>query len=89
MKKVRTATIRGTKYDVDMCGQRISGTIDHPRSTGPTLRVMEPAGSFAEMEALFHEMLHRGNWLQSEEATEELGHDMARLAWRLGYRRKT
>ena len=43
----------------------------------------------AELETLIHECLHAGQWYQlPEEWVEQMGHDLARIIIRLGWRKK-
>ena len=40
-----------------------------------------------ELEAVLHEAYHAAAWYQSEEFVEEVAHDLARILWRLGWRK--
>jgi hypothetical protein len=42
----------------------------------------------AQLDTLLHELLHAAHWDLAEESIEETAKDLARVLWRLGYRRQ-
>ena len=42
-----------------------------------------------QLEVLIHELLHGCHWDLDEQAVTETAEDLARVLWRLGYRRTT
>jgi len=85
--KVKTATFNGVNFDVEIC-EPLDGTCDYPRSSKPAIRTMTPYRTCLELETIIHESLHAENWAVTEEVTTRSAHEIARLLWRLGYRRK-
>lgn len=63
------------------------GTCDAPTSANKTLAYYTGLRGPKLLESLIHEGLHACIWDLSEEAVEESAKDLARLLWRLGFRR--
>jgi hypothetical protein len=42
-----------------------------------------------QLEVIIHELLHAAHWDLDETAVTETAEDLARILWRLGYRRST
>jgi len=85
---VKSATFNGVKYKIDM-SQRIDGMCDSPKGGGkPTLMIAVDPYTKKELETIIHESLHACKWSKSEDDVRQTGEDVARLLWRLGYRRK-
>ena len=64
------------------------GDCDDPSTPGRSIRISEEARGVKELEVLIHEMLHAINFLQfSEEFVRQVARDIARVLWRLGYRK--
>lgn len=83
MKKVRTATLVGTKYDI------LIGEFDGVADTDNRYSILigRNLNTCAGLETLIHEALHGCNWHAKEELVENTAKDVARLLWRLGYRK--
>lgn len=64
------------------------GECDHPSTPGKEIRVRKGMSEQDTLETIVHECLHAADWHRSEPWVEEVGRDVARLLWRLGYRRK-
>lgn len=87
MRKVRTHTFAGVSYDVDVEGP-FDGICEFQRSTKrPALRVAVDIDTQKGLETLLHECLHAEVWAKTEEVVDRASHDIARLLWRLGFRR--
>ena len=63
------------------------GECDSPDSKSKQIRISNTLKDEQLIEILLHEMLHGLNWRDSEEHIDESGRDLARVLWRLGYRR--
>ena len=88
MRKVKTHTFAGISYDVDV-EMPFDGICESPRSSKrPALRVSVDISTQGGLETLLHEALHAEVWAKTEEVVDRASHDIARLLWRLGFRRK-
>lgn len=87
MKKVKTATFNGRKYLINFTGE-LDGLCDQYSGVSKEITVMVEQFTRVELETLIHEGLHAGNWVASEGSVTQAAKDIARLLWRLGYRRK-
>lgn len=88
MRKVKTHSFAGVSYDVDVEGP-FDGICEFSRSTKrPALRVAVDIDTQKGLEVLLHEALHACNWSVTEEVVDRTSYDIARLLWRLGFRRK-
>ncbi len=86
-RKVKTHTFAGVLYDVDV-EQPFSGICDFPRSgKQPALRVSADINTRKGLESLLHECLHAECWAKTEEVVDRASYDIARLLWRLGFRK--
>lgn len=65
------------------------GECDPPETTGKEIRIQQPLDEKNQLETVIHEALHASDWHRSEEWVEEVARDLARILWRLGYRRET
>ena len=53
-----------------------------------TIRIKRNLKGRSMLESLIHETLHAAHWQIAEECVAETADDLARLLWRLGYRRE-
>jgi len=85
---IKTHTFAGVSYDVDVEGP-FDGVCEFPRSgKRPALRVSIDINTRKGLETLLHECLHAEVWAKTEEVVDRASYDIARLLWRLGFRRK-
>lgn len=83
---MKTITLNGTKYHLDLAGQ-IDGCIDQLNSNTPTLMLCRgDLSSRAYLETVVHEALHACFSGATEEKITQCGKDIARLLWGLNYR---
>lgn len=47
------------------------------------------SGSRQELDTLIHELLHVADWDKDEDWINNVGYDLARTLWRLGWRKET
>lgn len=90
MKPVRAIKLLGAawrlKYVASLKGAW--GECDDPTTKGRTIRISEECRGVKELEVLIHEMLHAISFVQfSEEFVAQASCDIARVLWRLGYRK--
>ncbi len=76
-----------------LCWRNLSkkdpGECDWPTRKNRAIRIRKGMKPRAELETLIHECLHAGQWYQlPEEWVEQMGHDLARIIIRLGWRKK-
>lgn len=63
------------------------GDCDHPGAKNKKIRIADDLPPQEELEVTIHEALHACDWYKDEEWIETTADDIARLLWRLGYRR--
>lgn len=87
MRPVKTHTLNGIKYDIDVDDRVIEGYCDAPRGGRPGLHITE-GGNCQGLETIIHEALHAECWAKTEEVIGRTAKEIARLLWRLGYKRE-
>ena len=85
---VKTHTFNGTVYDLHI--EAVDGLCDSPKPGGkPNFIVpVHDQDSRKFLESVIHEALHACNWKASEESVTQTAYDVARLLWRLGFRKR-
>lgn len=68
-------------------GPKNDGYCDPPDARNKSIRVHSGLRGERELEILIHEMLHAADWSKDEEWVEEFSKDLARVLWRIGYRK--
>lgn len=63
------------------------GDCSDPRDKGKEIRIRQGLAEEQELEVCIHEAMHAAAWSQSEEFVEEASYDIARMLWRLGWRK--
>ena len=63
------------------------GDCDHPGTKNKKIRIATDLPPMEELEVTIHEALHACDWYKDEEWVETVADDIARLLWKLGYRR--
>lgn len=66
----------------------VLGECDDPMKSGKEIRIAQGIGEKETLDVIIHEALHAADWHKGEPWVEEVATDLARLLWRLGYRRK-
>jgi len=85
---IKTHTFAGISYNIDV-EVPFDGICESPRSSKqPVLRVSVGIDTCKGLKTLLHECLHACNWSVTEEVTERTACDIARLLWRLNFRRR-
>jgi hypothetical protein len=81
--------IHGKRWDLSFCRvppDRL-GDCDSPDATNKGIRVSKDLRGEKALEITLHELFHAANWRTSEEYVEREARDIARILWRLGYRK--
>ena len=86
---LRTATFLGKRWSLRWIKPyRAEGICEAPDVRGKQLYVPQEGGTQADLETILHEGLHACGWdILSEEWVTCAARDIARLAWRLGWRK--
>lgn len=66
---------------------QVLGLCDPPTKPGKEILIDNKLKDQELLEVLIHEMLHAVDWNQSEETIGTQAHDIAKVLWKLGYRR--
>jgi hypothetical protein len=87
-RRVHYHNFRGVKYEVDV-EEPHHGSCDSPKRKPkhPVLVVNEDISTLKGLKILIHECCHAGEWKLPEEVVDQMGEDIGRLLWRLGFRR--
>jgi len=63
------------------------GDCDPPDTKNKKIRIANTLPPKEELEVTIHECLHAADWYKDEEWIEPVAADIARLLWRLGWRK--
>lgn len=63
------------------------GDCDAPHIPGKQIRIQRKLSGEEELEVICHEVWHAADWSKDEEFISDASQDLARILWRLGYRR--
>ena len=86
--------LRGKTYDycrrlnVEVDGEKVDGYCDPPNCPNKAVVVDSQLEGFDELETNLHELNHGCFWDVKEEVINEVSKDIARVLWRLGYRKR-
>lgn len=69
--------------------ERFEGLTDRPKTRNKAMRILDTLRCERELRAILHESMHAALWDLDEEAVDETSRDLAKLLYRLGYRRTT
>ena len=87
---IRSHTFRGKRWRIKYRRMKeYSGSCDPPTEPEKVIMVHPQLEGLDELDTWIHEALHATVWDLDEEAVNESARDIARLLWRLGYRRTT
>src|SRR4051812_47428500 len=64
------------------------GEYDDPATKRKEIRIKETLDEATSLETIVHEILHAADFWKREEWVQTVGSDLARILWKLGYRRK-
>lgn len=89
MPNVLTVTINGKRWKLlydGRIGNDKDGYCTPPNKPGRTIAIRSTLSGEQRLETELHEMLHAADWTKDEEWVRAVGHDIAKILWRLGYR---
>lgn len=64
-----------------------AGITTSPNLPNPTMTIESGHRPIVELETLLHEMQHAGDWTKDEDFVREFSKDVAKILWRLGWRK--
>ena len=67
---------------------QVRGECEPPESKRKEIRVRSTLRGEERLEVVLHECLHAADWHKDEEWVERLAVDLAKILWKLGYRRE-
>lgn len=85
--------IRGKRWRLRFVGHKelprgTDAECDSPSLKGKEIRVRQSLSGMKRLDRIIHECLHAGHWDLSEDAVDEMAHDLAHILGRLGYEAK-
>ena len=89
---VRTHKFRGTRYRLKLGHEwrdDTKGETDTPENPKPEIRIRKGMEGLMLLDTLIHEGLHACLWDLDDDAVGASASDIARLLWRLGYRKQS
>jgi hypothetical protein len=90
-KKKHVVKLRGKKYKIQKTGKVGSdlwGYCTDPKFTNRLIKIHKMLENDEELEILIHEMLHACFWDLDEEVVSEVGRDLSKALWKMGYRKQ-
>lgn len=66
---------------------KYDGLCDPPDKPGKSITVDVRLRGEEELEVIVHELTHAAHWDMTEEAVESFARDVARVLWRMGYKK--
>lgn len=67
----------------------VDGVCDSPDTESKGIRINQQLRDETLLETILHECLHAADWTKDEEFIEREARDIARILWRLGYRKQS
>lgn len=90
-KKKHVVKLRGKSYRIEKTGKvgsKLWGYCTDPKFTNRLIKIHKTLENDDELEILIHEMLHACFWDLDEEVISEVGKDLSKALWKMGYRKK-
>ena len=69
--------------------EETGGECDSPDTHGKEIRIATDIKNQDELEIIIHELLHAADWSKDEEWVEAIAYDIARILWKLGWKKGT
>ena len=88
MKKVKTHTFNGHKYNIKLTPFIFDGLTDIAEKEEYNMFVFANLKTRNGLITLIHEALHASSWKGTEEDVDRTSKEIGDFLWRLGYRRK-
>lgn len=89
-RKIKSVTLRGKRYAFLKSGRLPKnswGYCTDPADKKRMIKIHKELSDEQELEITVHEMLHGCFWDLDEEVISQVGKDIAKALWRLGYRK--
>lgn len=64
------------------------GFCDAPSERQKRIRIADDQGGQLELDTLIHEVIHAADWNQSEEWVTQVARDLARILYKMGWRKE-
>ena len=81
-------TIRGKRWSLVFTRlKKAYGTCDAKSVPNKKIRISNKLHNVRQLDTIIHELMHAGMWDIDEECVHEMATDIARVLWKLGYRR--
>ena len=90
-KQHHVVNLRGKRYKIQKTGKVGSdlwGYCTDPKLTNRLIKIHKMLENDEELEILIHEMLHACFWDLDEEVVSEVGRDLSKALWKMGYRKQ-
>jgi len=82
-------SVLGKRWRFDETTTVEGGDCDAPTVPRKTIRVNPDLPPERHLDVTLHELLHASDWHKDEEWVAQVATDVARVLWRLGYRRES
>ena len=84
-----TVTVRGRRWRLEFARlKNMRGVCDSPDMQDRRIRIAKRLEGEEQLDVTLHELLHAALWDLDEEAVDETATDLARVLWKLGWRRE-
>jgi len=90
-RKVRSVTLRGKRWAFEKAGtlsKTDRGYCTDPSETERKIKIHKSLIGQEELEVIIHEMLHACFWDIDEDVIAEVGDDISKALWRMGYKKE-
>jgi len=84
---IKLHSFRGKRYRIVACPSDSGGVCDTPKGNDKEMVVPVDGETLHDLQSTIHEGIHACLWDLDEEAVQEMGDDIGRLLWRLGWRK--
>ena len=80
--------LAGKRYKIVLSDFTYSGECDSPETKDKKIRLKRGLRGLFLLDTIVHESLHACLWMADEEGIAQTASDIAKVLWRLGYRRQ-
>lgn len=88
MKKIHSATFRGKRwYMLKRKPYNADGICHHPKTVHRGMWIPQEGKTVENLDTILHEGIHACHFDLDEDSVKETARDVARLLWRLGWRK--
>ena len=86
MRKVKTHTFNGIRYDIYVVPEGVSGLCENKPDKTHGIWIFEDIRTKDGIITVIHESMHASQPKLSEETVDRMSTEIGRLLWRMGYR---